>query len=149
MKKILSIIFILVIFIFSLHTFFIKNDLPTEYKLYEVDYVVDGDTIRLKKFDKSIRLIGINAPESKHKNKSLNTIEGEEVSNLLKDLLRNKKVYLEYDLDCYDKYNRILAYVFLEDGKMLNKILLRNKYVEIMTVEPNTKYLDDFLKIKD
>lgn len=118
---------------------------------YEVVRVVDGDTliVRMGDSEKYVRLIGVNAPESVHPDESRNTPEGVAASNYLKDLLpQGSMVYLEYDVDRYDSYERILAYVYLEDKEtMVNLLLLENGYAEIMTVPPNTKYEARFLSV--
>ena len=55
---------------------------------------------------------------------------------------------IEYDVDKDDDYNRKLAYVYLEDGTMLNKLLLEKGYARMMTIQPNVKYVDDFKEIQ-
>lgn len=106
--------------------------------------VVDGDTFTCMLDDKEVkvRLIGVNTPE-------INTPNGVIASNYTKGLLAGKTVTLEFDKDRYDKYDRTLAYVYLEDGTMLNELLLENGYAEVMTVEPNTRYKYRFQKIEN
>ena len=43
-----------------------------------------------------------------------------------------------------DKYDRLFAYVYLED-EMLNKMLLELGYARVMTIQPNVKYCDVFI----
>jgi len=70
-----------------------------------VERVIDGDTIVIDS-GKSVRLLGINAPE-----------RGEYYSNEAKKFLENevlnKTINLEYSAEKYDKYGRLLAYLHL------------------------------------
>ena len=117
------------------------------YGPYDVVRVVDGDTIivNIDNNETRVRLIGVNTPESVHPDETKNTEEGKTASDFTKNLLKNKKVYLEYDVDEEDDYNRTLAYVYLDDKlTMVNKLLIEKGYAEPMTVEPNTKYALEF-----
>lgn len=113
---------------------------------YPVVRVVDGDTFiaRVKGEEVRIRLIGVDTPESVHPDKTLNTPEGEAASEYASDLLEGEWVYLEYDLNQRDRYGRTLAYVYLEEGEMVQELLLREGYAQPDPVEPNTKYAQRF-----
>lgn len=118
----------------------------SEKKLYNAQLirVVDGDTLLVNFEDREVyvRLIGIDAPESVNPDETKNTPEGIEASKWLKDYLKDiKEIQLEFDVERTDKYDRVLAYVYI-DEKMLNKTILENGYAKKMTVEPNTKYVD-------
>ena len=59
------------------------------------------------------------------------------------ELLENKKVKLEYDVDGGDTSSGYLsAYVYLPDGNMANAQLLRMCFVKLRIVPPNVKYED-------
>ena len=115
--------------------------------------MVDGDTIivhdpqdkRLR-----VRLTGINAPESVAEDESRNTEEGRIASKFLKELLKDTKtVYLEYDVDRTDQYNRTLAYVWIKYENtcvMVNEIILATGHAKPVYIKPNLKYADDFRK---
>jgi len=68
--------------------------------------VIDGDTFVLTN-DVTVRLLGINAPE---KNKD----RFEEASAYLAKLIKDKKVYLEYDRYQDERFVRILAWVWVD-----------------------------------
>ena len=141
-------------------------DLYSAYEL-EADYLgsqtdaaaddpVDGDTIIC--YDKDgnklrVRLTGINAPESVHPDEEMNTEEGRQASEFLKGLLEDTEyVYLEYDVEQFDQYDRTLAYVWIEeDGEylMLNEIMLSEGYAEPVFIKPNLKYADYFDDYKE
>lgn len=118
--------------------------------------VIDGDTIEVELNNKqySVRLIGINTPESVAPDsyKTKNSIEGTEASNTVKDMLSDiETIYLQKDISDTDKYDRLLRYVWLEkptdendineiSTKMLNAILVNKGIAEIATYKPDTKY---------
>ena len=148
MKKLVCIIEILLLIFFA---FGCADDEPTLYGPYEVAKVVDGDTIRvmIDGEETKVRMIGIDTPESVHPDKSKNTEEGEYASDRVKDLLEGESVYLEYDVSSEDQYGRMLAYVYLDDGEtMIERILLSEGLASIMTVQPNSKYADEFYNIQ-
>ena len=117
---------------------------------YNVVRVVDGDTFVINKDGEEIkvRMIGVDTPESvaTGKNAYKNCDEGKEASNYTKSLIEGKSVYLETDVGPTDNYRRTLAYVYLEDGTMLNDHLLEKGYARMMTIQPNVKYVDMFEK---
>ena len=119
---------------------------------YVVEKVVDGDTFitTIDNIQRKVRLIGVDTPESvaTGENEYKNCEEGKEASNFTKSKINGKKVYIEYDLDKTDDYDRVLAYVYLEDGTMLNKLLLEKGYARLMTIQPNVKYVDEFKSIQ-
>lgn len=112
---------------------------------YTVEYVYDGDTFKIN--GEKIRLIGVDTPESVHRDESRNTEEGKIASNFSKDTLTGKDVYLEYDVQECDDYGRTLAYVYL-DGKLYEDILLEKGYARAMTIVPNVKYADHFAELQ-
>lgn len=117
---------------------------------YKVVRVVDGDTIIVNISGKDIRVrfIGIDTPESVNLDKSKNSQAGKVASEFTKKHLKNKTVYLEYDESRYDKYGRTLAYVYISDKVMFNRVLLENGLAKTMFVKPNTKYKSDFENIE-
>lgn len=103
-----------------------------------VKRVIDGDTFELSN-GKKVRLIGVNTPETVKPNSPVEYY-GKEASNFTKSTLTGKTVYLEKDAGDTDKYGRLLRYVYLEDGKMFNEILVTEGYASVMTIQPNVKY---------
>lgn len=104
--------------------------------------VVDGDTLVVDYNNKNtyLRLIGIDAPESVNPDESKNTPEGIEASNWLKQYLSGTTtVSLEFDIEKYDNYGRLLAYAYIGDT-MINKAILDNGHAVPMTIAPNIKY---------
>lgn len=122
---------------------------------YEATFVraKDGDTyvVNYNNEDITVRLIGVDTPESVAPStySKENTEEGKEVSDIVKDTLTaGDKLYLEFDVSPTDKYGRTLAYVYFEDGTMIQDWLLSNGYARTMTVPPNVKYADHFTEVQ-
>jgi len=112
--------------------------------------IVDGDTFVCRFPDgkeEKIRLIGVNTPETSHQKKGVEYY-GKEAKEFTKNTLSGKRVKLELDMQPRDRYGRLLAYVYLEDGTMLNALLVQEGYAQVMTVPPNVKYHDMFLKLQ-
>ncbi len=116
---------------------------------YEIYKFVDGDTFWItdgKGRKEKIRFIGIDAPEPRSVGKKKKQPYGEEASAFVKKYLKGKKVRLEFDVQKYDRYQRTLAYIWLEDGTLLNDYIVRNGYAVVSTFPPNVKYQQRFLK---
>jgi len=64
----------------------------------------------------------------------------EQALTYAQDLLENKKVRLEYDVDATDPSGYQLAYVYLPDGRMANTELLRMGFVKLRIIPPNVKF---------
>lgn len=94
--------------------------------LYEVQSVVDGDTIRIiyEGKETSVRLIGVNTPETVDPRTTVECF-GKEASDYLKGLLTGKTVEIEPDSSQTDrdKYDRLLRYVYLDGEDVGLKIL--------------------------
>lgn len=114
-----------------------------------VKKVVDGDTIWVSGKnngpDEKIRLIGIDAHETRNTTRKKAGFYGKEATAYLKKQVLGKRVRLEYDIRRYDQYRRTLAYIHLENGRFINADLVRNGYAVVMTVSPNVKYADKFI----
>lgn len=126
-----------------------KVEPATKTEACPVVRVVDGDTliVRYQDEDVRVRLIGIDAPESVHPDKSKNNEDGITASDYVKELLAEKSVYLEFDKEKHDFYKRYLAYVYLEDGTFLNAHLLEKGMAVVATYPPNKKYVELFESI--
>lgn len=103
--------------------------------------VVDGDTFKcmIDGKEQTVRLIGVDTPESVNPNEEKNTVEGKIASEYTKKYLENRDVELEFDIQKTDKYGRVLAYVW-NDDTMFNFKLIRDGIAKPMTIAPNVKY---------
>ena len=109
--------------------------------------VVDGDTIHvlLNNNDITIRMIGIDTPETVDPRKPVQCF-GKEASNHARQLLDGATVYLEIDdsQGDYDKYNRLLSYVWLADGRMFNQVMIADGFAFEYTYNRPYKYQAQF-----
>ena len=120
------------------------------YKYFIVEKVIDGDTFWLDDGSDEplrVRLIGIDAPESRDFGSKVKEYYGEEAKEYLKKLIEGKKVRLEYDIEPFDQYDRTLAYVYLKDGTFVNAELVRNGYAMVLTIPPNVRHSLTFLRL--
>ena len=113
-------------------------------ELYEVRWVDDGDTIVLMD-GRRVRYIGINSPEVESKYSKAEPF-GNEARELNLELVYLKKVRLEFDIEKYDQYGRLLAYIFLPDGTFINNVIITAGYAYCLPKKPNMKYEELFLK---
>ena len=94
-----------------------------------VRQVIDGDTITVSGVG-VVRLIGVDAPEKTGGYRDSEPF-GDAAATFMRRLLEGHTVRLEYDGDRKDQYNRTLAYVFLEDGRLANVEIIRAGYAEV------------------
>ena len=94
-----------------------------------------------------VRYIGINTPETKHPTKGVEYY-GKEAAKANRKLVEDKTVILTFDVEQRDRYGRLLAYVFLKDGTFVNAWLVEYGFAQVMTVPPNVKHQDLFLKLQ-
>jgi len=113
-------------------------------ELYEVRWVDDGDTIVLTD-GRRVRYIGINSPEVESKYSEAEPF-GDEAREFNRRLVYLKKVRLEFDIEKYDQYGRLLAYIFLSDGTFINNAIITAGYAYCLPKKPNVKYEELFLK---
>jgi len=110
--------------------------------------VVDGDTIYVKLADRveKIRYIGVDAPEIHHPLRG-GKPGGREAAAVNRRLVVGRHVRLELDVRTRDRYGRLLAYVWIGDT-MINAELVRQGYAQVMTVPPNVRYQELFVKLQ-
>ena len=104
---------------------------------------VDGDTIKviLDGKERTVRLLAVDTPESVHPTKGVEYY-GKEASNFTCNTITNaKKIQLEYDKDSdkEDKYDRLLAWVFV-DGELLQDKIIQGGYAEVAYLYGDYKY---------
>jgi micrococcal nuclease len=93
--------------------------------------VVDGDTLRvLSGADtRTVRLIGIDAPERSHPSRPKEFLADEAAARLA-SLCEGKTVRMERGDEDTDRYGRLLRYLFLPapDGRLVNREMVRDGY---------------------
>ena len=137
---------------------FALEKLHYDYEDILVRRAVDGDTLVLESGER-IRLIGIDTPETHTSNRlywqaqrrktDIQTIMalGRKAYGFTRNLVEAKRVRLEFDIEKYDKYGRLLCYVYLKDGTFVNAKIVQEGYASLLTIPPNVKYVDLFRKL--
>jgi len=107
-----------------------------------VTRVIDGDTLVLDGGER-VRLIGVDTPETVHPQKPVEYF-GKEASEFTRRTAEGRRVRLEYDQGTgrQDRYGRTLAYVYLEDGQLLNLKIIEGDWRASPEVPPfgETRY---------
>jgi micrococcal nuclease len=106
-----------------------------------VTRVVDGDTVRVAVRDGgsvSVRLLGIDAPERADPLGRLST-------EFTRRHLDRRDVGLEFDVRQRDRFDRLLAYVWVADGTLFNLRIVREGYAQVLTIPPNVRYAEVLL----
>lgn len=115
---------------------------------YDVQKVVDGDTIEIMRYGKKeeVRLIGMDTPEVVDPRKPVQCY-GREASAKAHEILEHTRVRLEFDplSGERDKYNRLLAYLWEQDGTLYNQWMIANGYAHEYTYQSQPyKYQAEF-----
>lgn len=109
---------------------------PTEAERVEAQVVrvVDGDTIdvSIDGVTYPLRYIGIDSPES-------GTPQGDRATEANRELVAGQTVYLETDVSDRDPYDRLLRYVYLADGTLVNARLVRQGFAVAKEYPPDTQ----------
>ncbi|RLB53317.1 MAG: thermonuclease [Deltaproteobacteria bacterium] len=97
-----------------------------------VQRVIDGDTVELAD-GRRVRYLLIDAPEN---TSGHNDCYGAEATAYNRALVEGRRVQLEYDVECSDRYDRLLAYVRV-DGQEVNARLVEQGYACVYYIPPN------------
>ncbi|MEZ6062374.1 MAG: thermonuclease family protein [Planctomycetaceae bacterium] len=92
-------------------------------RIVTVKRVSDGDTFVSREDNKRVRLIGVNAPELEREDHE-EEFYAKEATQWLRARIDGTKVTLRFGPDPEDQYGRILAWVYAEDGSLVNKEIL-------------------------
>ncbi len=122
----------------------LQTDLLYAQEYIKVRWVDDGDTIVLAD-GRRVRYIGINAPEIAHKNRKTEPY-GDKAKHYNKSLVLSKKIRIVFDKEKFDRYGRVLAYVYLADNTFVNLKVLESGLAYYYPHSLNRKYRELFLK---
>jgi micrococcal nuclease len=101
----------------------------------------DGDTLWLSGVGK-VRLIGVDTPEVYGQDECY----GHEASAFVERLVPlGARVTYSLGVEQRDRYGRALAYVYLDDGRFLNLMLVRRGYAQPLTIPPNDELAPRFV----
>jgi micrococcal nuclease len=101
--------------------------------------VIDGDTIVVSPNEK-VRLIGVDTPETVHPKRAVECF-GKDAKEFTRTMVESKSIRLILDelnaaRNHRDRYGRTLAYVYFDNGTMLNAELIRQGYAHAYTRFP-------------
>jgi len=144
---------ITVLFLFLFAVIYIIQEINLPERQYDAETVVpvtrvhDGDTISviIDAQKKKVRLVGIDAPE-------LGQMPwGKRAKQYLETLVDASgwKVILEFDIAQRDKYGRSLAYVWTENGEMVNLLMVKSGNAVLYTVPPNVRYTNELRQAQE
>lgn len=121
--------------------------LPESAVRAEVVRVIDGDTIvaRVDGREQRVRYIGIDSPETNHPTRGVEPY-GIEASALNQSLVGGKDVWLEKDVSETDAYGRLLRYVWLAEGHMVNVVMVEEGYARADTWPPDVRFQTEFAR---
>jgi micrococcal nuclease len=94
--------------------------------------VIDGDTVELSGGER-VRYLLIDTPEITG---GKDECFGAEASQFNAQLVDGKTVSLAYDVQCEDRYGRLLAYVSVGDREV-NRLLVERGYACVLHIPPN------------
>jgi len=115
-----------------------------------VSRVVDGDTIVVEIENppagfsrrERVRFLGVDAPETVRSSRPIEHF-GRESSDMAKATLQERQVYLAFDWNLRDRFGRLLAYIYLEDGVCFNAMQLKYGYTRVYVRFP-FQFLEEF-----
>jgi micrococcal nuclease len=107
-----------------------------------VERVVDGDTVVLSEGIGKSRLIGVDTPEVHGGVECF----GREASAFTKRVLDGARVRVGRQAEPADRYGRALVDLWLEDGRFFNALLVERGFAQPLTVPPNVRYADRFVR---
>jgi micrococcal nuclease len=117
--------------------------LPADAEPARLTKHTDGDTFYLSGIGK-VRLIGIDTPEVFGERECF----GRQASRFVEETVPlGARVSYRLGVEERDRYGRALAYVWLDDGRFLNRLMVARGYALALTVPPNVEYEDLFVRV--
>ena len=114
-----------------------------------VSVVQDGDTLLLAD-GRRLRLIGVNTPELGRDGRAAEAgavAARDRLRHLL--FMNGQQIQLRFDRERQDRYGRLLAHAFLNDGRSLTELLLAEGTGAQLVVPPNTWQADCYRAASD
>ncbi len=139
---------LLVVILFLFPVFFFLpapawSESPAEWR--KVAGVEDGDSITLDN-GRRVRYLGIDSPERGGPGKG--EYLAEEAHRFNRRLVRGQEVRLEYEAERLDRYQRVLARVYLKNGLWVNGEMVRKGLAHVLYQAPNTEKFEELLRVQ-
>jgi micrococcal nuclease len=139
-------------FRFGLGLFLVFVGLAVAQQFARVKRVIDGDTIMLESGER-VQLIGVDTPESVDPRRPVERF-AKEAWAFTRRMVEGKRVRLEYDPaneahahKDNTQQRQTMAYVFLEDGTLLNAEIIREGYGFALTQFPFSR-IEEFRRLE-
>lgn len=110
---------------------------------------IDGDTFKVKinSKEEKVRMLAIDTPETVKVGTPVEPY-GKEASDYTCDKVKNASILsFEYEKDKYDKYDRLLAWVFV-DNSLLQKELVSLGYAKVAYIYDDYKYTEELYTLE-
>ena len=112
---------------------------PSDAEAAFVVSITDGDTVRIQYgsggTSEPVRLIGIDAPE-------IGACLADAATAALSELLADFEIYLTTDVSDRDRFDRLLRYLWLEDGTLVNEAMVARGLARARQFPPDTAEAD-------
>lgn len=101
--------------------------------------IVDGDTIvvTINGRSETVRYVGIDTPERGQPGYRAATEAN-------RDLVGGQSIYLRRDISERDAFGRLLRYIYLEDGTLVNRELIAQGWAQPVEYPPDTRHAAEF-----
>jgi micrococcal nuclease len=118
---------------------------PADAQQMTVVDITDGDTLRLRDGTgaiENVRLVGIDTPEVYPEYECF----GDEAeAELLRLAPIGETLHVDPDVDPFDDYDRLLLYLWNDEGTFINLALVEGGFAEAIRVAPNDLHFDELL----
>lgn len=112
--------------------------------------VVDGDTVVLRgvgdgvvpRGEARVRLLEIDTPESVAPDRPVECFGPEAAEGLEELVPAGARVWVQPDEELTDPYDRLLLYLWTDEGELVNLAMVRSGLAEAVLYEPNDRYID-------
>jgi len=112
--------------------------------LVTVTRIIDGDTIFVNAtgLAERVRMIGVDTPELASDGRPAECYGDE--ARAFTGALQGRQVWMTFDGECRDPFDRLLAYIWIGDGPqdLWARHLIRRGYARTLSIAPNTSFAD-------
>ena len=109
--------------------------------------VIDGDTLTLSSGE-TVRLAGINTPEMARGDRPPEPL-AQAARSALESMVGGRTVQVESAPEAVDRHGRMLAYLFLPNGDLVQTQLVKDGLASVVAIAPNDRYLDQLVDAED